>query len=233
LRLDLRDHAQYIVYSEGAYEPRLAERIREELRRDDVFVDIGANIGVHALSVALELQRLGGGHVYAFEPAPDSADRLASAVERNSLRNVTLVRAAVGDSVGHLDLRDDPAFTARDLGVRSAFGQGRVVCRVPLLRFDEWATRTQLGRLDLVKIDVEGGELAAIIGMRDTLARLRPRLVLVEVNPVTLARAGVTKEQLYAALAASRYEPEQEIRDHETVENAAFRRQACLAPRIR
>jgi FkbM family methyltransferase len=220
LVLDLRDDVQYVVYRQGCYEPNLSERIRRELRPGDVYVDIGAHIGVHALVAARHLERLGGGHVYAFEPTPDSAGRLMTAAERNRITNVTLVGAAVGEAPGRVELRS--AKRRDDPGQRSAFGPGRVVGAFPMVRFDEWAVQAGLSRLDVVKVDVEGGELAALIGMRETLARLRPRLIVVEVAPKVLRRTGVTEQDLLAELARSGYTATEGIRDHGHVTNVAF-----------
>ena len=64
--------------------------------------------------------------------------------------------------------------------------------------------------------------------MRETLGRLRPRLLFVEVNPVTLERAGATKDQLYGELARSGYEPAGTIPDHESIENVVFMRDEHL-----
>jgi FkbM family methyltransferase len=222
LDLDLRDGVQYCVYEEGAWEPSLSERIISELRRGDVFVDIGAHVGIHALVAARELQRLGAGHVFAFEPATDSADRIEKAIERNRINNLKLVRAAIGESAGRIALRSDPTFGKHDAGVRSAFGPGNVVGEFPRVSFDGWALEAGLSRLDLMKIDIEGGELGALIGMRQTLARLHPRLLFIEVNSVTLERAGVTKEQLYAELERSGYAPIETISDYEVDENVVF-----------
>jgi FkbM family methyltransferase len=226
LELDLRDGAQYFVYREGAYEPHLSERIMRELRPSDVYVDVGAHIGIHALVAARQLERLGGGHVYAFEPATDTASRLATAVERNGINNLTLVRAALGESPGQLELRAGGPFGADHPGMRSVVGPGRVVHVVPVVRFDDWVAIAGLSHLDLVKLDVEGGELAALVGMRDSLARLSPRQLFVEANPVTLHRVGVTWDQVVAEVARSGYVAIETIRDHETVENVVFARKA-------
>jgi FkbM family methyltransferase len=227
LELDLRDSLQYLVYKHNSYEPNLSERIRLELEPGDVFVDVGAHIGFHALIVARELQRLGGGHVYAFEPTSDSADRLAATAERNAINNLTLVRAALGAATGQIEVRRVGAYGADEPSARSVFGSGHTVGVVPILRFDEWAREAGLSRLDVLKIDVEGGECAALVGMRETLARLRPRLLFVEVNPVALERANVTKEQLYAELARSGYKATQSILDDDAYQTVAFARSDC------
>lgn len=223
IELNLRDHTQYIVYREGSYEPALRQQLVGELARDDIVADIGAHIGIHALVMAAQLRRLGGGHVYAFEPTPDSGNRIKATASENAITNITLVPAAVSDHAGAVVLRSDPAFTVHDAGVRSQFGPGAVVGSFPTMRLDDWALDVALERLDIVKIDVEGGELAALVGMRATLARLRPRLVVVEVNDVTLSRAGVSRQRLYDELANSGYRPAEELRDHGSIVNVAFR----------
>jgi FkbM family methyltransferase len=232
LELDLRDNLQHIVYRSGSYEPNLNERITRELQAGDVYVDIGAHIGIHALAAARQLQLLGGGHVYAFEPAADSCDRLARAIEHNGIGNLTLLRAAVGETTGQIELRSDPAFDPADAGVRSAFASGPMVGVFPMVRFDEWAAEAGLSRLDIVKIDIEGGETSALVGMRETLARLRPRLLVTEVNEHALERAGMTRERLYDELARSNYAPTESIRDHDTVENVTFAPRPSFANRF-
>ena len=60
-----------------------------------------------------------------------------------------------------------------------------------VINFDTWAAEHRVERLDLVKLDVEGAELAALQGMAGALTRLRPRALLVEVKDRVLDRAGV------------------------------------------
>jgi FkbM family methyltransferase len=223
LELNLRGVGQYILYREGAYEPRLAERLQRELRAGDVFADVGAHIGVHALVAARHLQQLGSGHVYAFEPAPDTSAKLIGAAHRNGIRNITITQVAIGDSDGSLPLYTDPNFGRDDPGVRSAFGPGRLVGEFPMLRFDYWARQIGLERLDVVKMDVEGGEVSALVGMRETLKRLRPRIVVVEEAERNLARAGQTVADLHAELARSGYTEAERIVEHVHAPNVVFR----------
>jgi hypothetical protein len=58
--LDLRDNLQRALYATGTYEPALLRFLHRELRRGDVLVDVGAHIGVHALTAAARLRQLGG-----------------------------------------------------------------------------------------------------------------------------------------------------------------------------
>jgi hypothetical protein len=133
-----------------------------------------------------------------------------------------LVRAAVGEVSGEVEMKRVGAYGADEPSARSAFGTGALVGRFPMVRFDQWAQEAGLARLDLVKMDVEGAELAALMGMRGTLVRLQPRMLFLEVNPGTLARAGIRAEQVRAELAQSHYQPVQSIADDQRYETVVF-----------
>jgi FkbM family methyltransferase len=143
--------------------------------------------------------------VVAFEPAHDTAARLRAAAARNRLE-LTVVEAALGAEPGTADLRADPAYDAADAGVRSLHGRGPRVQAVPVTTFDAWAAEAGLGRLDLVKLDVEGAELEALRGMGGSLSRLRPRVLVVEVKQRVLERAGVGGDKVREYLDRLGYE---------------------------
>jgi FkbM family methyltransferase len=204
LNLDMRDNLQRTLYFTGAYEPRLMHLIQRELRPGDVMVDIGAHIGVHALTTALRLRTLGSGRVIAFEPAADSAAALRRAASRNRLA-VEVVETALGDSDGTAELFSDTLYGPADAGVRSHFGDGDRVQTVPLTSFDAWAARVGLERVNLVKVDVEGAEIAVLRGMYASLRSLRPRLVVVEINRVVMERGPGDETSLRHILAECGY----------------------------
>jgi FkbM family methyltransferase len=205
--LDLRDNVQRTLYFTGWYERRYLSLLLQETRRGDVYVDIGAHIGIHALLVARRLQQLGGGSVVAFEPSPDTVSQLSRTAARNLLTNVTVVDVALGAVRGSIELRADPErFEAADAAVRSRVGPGPVVARPRLTTFDEWLSGAEISRVDIVKIDVEGDELAVLQGMRNTLLRLKPRAVGVEIREYILERAGVSEAEVRAELAGAGYE---------------------------
>jgi FkbM family methyltransferase len=222
LALDLRDNLQRTLYYTGTYEPGLNRLLRAELRRGDVVLDLGAHIGVHALTAARVLGKRGGGRVVGFEPAHDSAQKLRANAARNRL-DVTVVEAALGRATGTVDLRADRAYDEADAGVRSQFGTGARVQTVSVIMMDDWVRESGLDRLDLVKVDVEGAELEALEGMRESLQRLRPRLVVVEVKPAILERAGVPDSAVRGLLATCRYAPTGQVLHR----NEVFRRVEC------
>ncbi|HJU57113.1 MAG TPA: FkbM family methyltransferase [Actinomycetota bacterium] len=172
--------------------PVLMELLVGALGTGDVFLDIGANTGFFVLPIA---ELVGSdGRVLAFEPAPDAAHVLRSAARtRGVLSRISLYEIALSDEVGSLALRADPAHPD-DTTKRSLFmDDGPVVAKVPIRRLDELVdsgdVELSLG-IDAVKIDVEGAEVRVLRGMRRTLERHRPRMIVIETIEGHLNRAG-------------------------------------------
>ncbi len=119
LELDLRDNLARTVYFTGTYEPEVVAFL-STLRAPEVFADVGAHMGIHALVAARA-----GARVVAFEPAPDSAARLRAAAAENGLRS-RWSRRRWAARRGTVELFADPRYDLADAGVRSVGGGTRV-----------------------------------------------------------------------------------------------------------
>ena len=169
LRLDLRESLQR-DFLFGLYD-------RVELDLGD-FVDVGAHIGMYSVAAGLALR--GRGRVLAFEPNPAGRAQLEANLALNGCVGVVVSSAAVSDRVGetvlHVPATQDPSFSSLEGG---RFAEGEPV-HVETTTVDA-AVREHGLRPAVVKIDVEGGELAVVAGMEETL-ELGP-VLLVEVDP--------------------------------------------------
>ena len=219
--LNLNDNVQRLFYYTGWYERAFLRFLRDELRADDTYIDIGAHVGIDAAFVA---NFVPAGTVVAFEPAPDTAAALRNLLD--SLDNVNVFPVALGDRPGTTTLRANPKWHLEDVATRSRFAAGPPVYDVPLIRFDDWAD--DLARMDVVKIDVEGSELDVLRGMRNSLKRLQPRVVGVEVYGPYLEAAGWSEEELVDLLDDAGYRRERTIGD-----NAIFRLRSASRSVIR
>ena len=180
--------------------PILLSLLTEVLTDGDIFVDVGANAGYFALPIAKIVGK--AGRVHAFEPAADVAEQLRRAARVQGVEPWMAVHElALGSGDGSTNLRADPDHP-EDSTKRSLFiGNGPTVAEVVVRSFDGLVAS---GAVDLstglhaVKIDVEGGEMHVLEGMRRTLERDRPRMIVVETIETHLRRAGSTVAAIHA-----------------------------------
>jgi FkbM family methyltransferase len=189
------------VHFFGSYEPEVRAEIKRRLRPGDTGVDVGANVGWHALLMATLVGP--AGRVFAFEPNDSTRARLDAAIRANHLEQVVVdPRAVAGRSgAGTFDAPPAGAFwdgTGRL--TRDAAG-GRVVECVTL---DAFVADQGIDRLAFVKIDVEGWELSVLRGAAHTLNTLGPAVVF-EYDPAYVARCGGSGDELAACLADAGY----------------------------
>lgn len=147
--------------------------LRRFIGYGDVVLDVGANIGTHAIAFA----NLVGptGCVHAFEPQRRTYLMLSGNVALNGLENVFCHRAAVGAETGEIDLPPlPPADMVANFGairIRRAADDGE---KAPLITIDS----LNLPNCQLIKIDVEGMEADVAAGAKQTIERCRPFIFL-------------------------------------------------------
>jgi FkbM family methyltransferase len=161
------------------HEPQVWATLAPLLLPGTTFVDVGANVGLFALPAA---RRVGpSGRVIAVEPLAENVQLLCAAAARNRFDNLEVMPFAASDHSGVVAVvsrqETTNSFTPPDRAVRPG-----APC-APCAPLD--ALLGSRGRIDLVKVDVEGYEPAVFAGSRDLLARDRPTL-LVEFNPFGL-----------------------------------------------
>jgi FkbM family methyltransferase len=170
---------QYSDFILGTYEPTFTHCLEKSAHEGSMCVDIGANLGYFTVLMS----RLVGstGRVVAFEPMPDTLNLLRKTIHANQLKNVTVEGAAVSSASGSLELLSEMghqlAKTASAIGYRLGGATQVQRTTVPAIRLDDYFREGD--RLpDVVKIDVEGGELEVLEGARATLQRGHPVMVI-------------------------------------------------------
>lgn len=168
-------HAHFGSLAYGNLETSVQEAMLRHLGPGDVFYDVGANLGFFAL---LGARMVGdGGRVYAFEAAPDNAQAIQANAHLNSLANVEVIAKAVAarSGTGRLQVVDDQSWSKlADYGEHPYTER---VIEVELVAIDELLAAGELPPPALVKIDVEGAELAVLEGMRQTLEHHKPAII--------------------------------------------------------
>jgi len=182
----------------GTYESQTVRACRRLVRPGMTVADVGAHVGYYTR----RFSRWVGpqGLVLAFEPHPANFDMLRRNMERARLRNVRLFPFAVSDREGTATLWETPLSTGHSLHAVKPEA-GRQLAR-PTVSLDAVCRSEGVFRVDLVKMDVEGGEPEVLKGMAG-LARQSPRLaILMEFKAELLARRGYDPAQVLQTLSA-------------------------------
>jgi len=165
------------------FEPQTVEYMYSHIQPGGTVLDVGAHFGYYTLLFSSLVGE--EGTVIAFEPDPQVFKVLNTNVRLNRLKNVQLFQQAASDTNGRA------RFYASDPGMSSLIPQRglRRLYDVMTVRIDELG----LERLDMAKIDTEGTEGNVLKGMRQTLERCRPWLI-VEFLPANGPVEGLLRE---------------------------------------
>lgn len=142
-----------------------------EPRSGDVVLDCGAYRGETALWFARRVGK--GDRVVAFEPAAHNAEGLRRNLAANrsvEMGPVTVVECAVSSSAGMLHFNTHAE--------NSSCMDAASTESVPAVTIDDVVEEQHLGRVDFIKMDIEGGEVDALRGAEGTLKRFTPRLAI-------------------------------------------------------
>ena len=170
-------------FAGSPYEEGQWRFVSKRLPPGGTFVDVGANQGFFTI---LASRRVGeSGNVIAFEPALTEARKLRGNLRFNRCRNVVVEEIALGAEPGTADFYMYLGHQGSWSGLRKGAADVEVAARmikVPVATLDSYFVERGLDRLDIMKIDVEGGELPVLKGAAATIQRHRP-LILSEVEP--------------------------------------------------
>lgn len=180
---------------EKSWEPEVTAAFHQVIRTGMTVVDVGANIGYHALLAA----RLAGpgGRVAAFEPDLDNIVLLNRNIAFNRCGNITVYPYAVGANLQYARISLCPSNTGAHSTAISHGPEGEAR-RVVMVSLDEFL-EPEL-HPDVLKIDIEGGELAALEGMKGLLRGKKLKTIFIECHPQILAQLGKNPEDVLGIL---------------------------------
>ena len=177
LALDPESFLDYFVIENGYYEREILDVVISYLDSNGVFWDVGANFGLHSLTVKKLRPDV---NVFAFEPVPFMAARILINSEINKT-DVNIVAVALGDTSGYSKI----AVKIKGNSGLSSFNpwpnvlyDGASICRVE--RGDVLVTNDAVASPTVIKIDVEGYEPQVIQGLSNLLKNDRLRAVIFE-----------------------------------------------------
>ncbi|GAB4482896.1 MAG: FkbM family methyltransferase [Anaerolineae bacterium] len=178
---------EWNLYRTGVFEPHTLAAIRAHTPRGSYAVDIGANVGL--ITLALSAAVGPEGRVLALEPSPTVHARLLQNLALNPFAaNVIARPVAASRAAGHVTFYA-PAEPISGKGSLVRHDAGWEAIEVEAQPLDALVAELGWPRVDVIKCDVEGYDMAALLGARGVLEAHRP-VLLVEYEPELWAHAG-------------------------------------------
>ena len=182
LEVSLNEHMGSQIFWYGSYNRDILRVLSRLLKPGMVFLDVGANIGEVSVFSAKRVTE--AGKVLAIEPVSAIAARLQRNLDMNGYTQANVIRFGVADYKGAADI-----FLPESEGCQAQYNAGLATLyppaaadgkreRIEITTLDDIVSDYGLDRLDIIKIDIEGGELPALRGARKLLDRFHPWIII-------------------------------------------------------
>mgnify|MGYP000318300651 CR=1 FL=1 len=171
----------------GTYEQGITELFKKVVKKRDIVVDIGANIGYYTLLASKLVGE--NGKVYAFEPETENYRLLLKNIEINNAKNVIPLQKAVSNKRGTIKLY----LHKHNPGAHSIVSKSKEFIEVESITLDEFFGMNS--KVDVVKIDIEGGEMLALLGMSKIIKSNENIKMFIEFWPYGIRKSGYSPEE--------------------------------------
>jgi FkbM family methyltransferase len=185
------------IFLRGVYEPDVLRKIKENITDNSVCLDVGANIGQHSLFMASIAK---SGKVYSFEPLKSLSTQIQESIQENKYTNIEVYNFGVSNSDEKKEIYLDNLNMGRTTFDPRVEASSKQIAEVKV--FDRfWNKR---GKIDFIKMDVEGYEYFALQGMRESLELYHPA-ILFEFTPVFYKKMGIESGEVLLYLLSLGY----------------------------
>lgn len=218
LNVDLGDWIQQQLYFTGDYEKNEIDYLYSVLKDGDTFLDVGGNIGIFSLNAAKIVGK--EGRVYAFEAFKPNYEKFFQHLSVNHFNNVTLEHLAVADHNDYIEILYNERYG--NIGMASSYLEHFTAKeKVKSIVLDDYIKNQQITKIDLIKIDIEGGEFSALQGVQGILTYYKPKIII-EINNIALKSSSHSEEELIHLLVEKGYSQTKILSKNENSYNAVF-----------
>jgi FkbM family methyltransferase len=195
LNVSFRDWAEDAIYFLGIYEKFCTEIVARHVKKGDVCLDVGANIGWYSTL----FQKLVGktGEIHSFEPVPQLFAELEKNVALNrSDAKIYLNNFGLGDEEKNLEMHFFPDLPTGHSSLIAPKGENSSAIPVKIKTLDSYLTENRIERVDFVKVDIEGAELMFLKGAGKLFEQEKPPVIFMEMALGTSVRFGYKPNDL-------------------------------------
>lgn len=183
------DESDSLFLSLSSHETMQVSLSKKEIKKGDVVLDIGAHIGYYTI---LFSELVGPeGKVYSFEPHPKNFHLLKKTVETNNLKNVEIFQNIVSDKNGSVDFYLSKLDSIGNRMYNSDEADSKI--EINSITIDEFL-KNRDKKIDFIKMDIQGAEVLAIEGMKNTLTNNSNIKIIQEWWPSAIEKYGKTAD---------------------------------------
>ncbi len=207
INCDLTEYLQRHLYFFGSYEEDDCAYWTSLARESQVVFDLGANVGLYSLLAASANI---DANIHAFEPTPEIFSAFLENLNLNSFRNVIANQKAVGRTTGTAILKRCRGDSASNGGMNfvsdaASDETGPVQDVIDIVTLDDYCSEKGISHIDLMKIDIEGGEYDALKGAQQLLSRKAIDYLFVELVEWAANRGGHSTSEVKELLLECGY----------------------------
>lgn len=196
--LDLSEYMEWVIYFDLNVENR--DDLYPLVKPGMHIFDVGTNIGETALNFAMLSGKQGS--VVGFEPVPATFGKCRMNLQLNDFPWLKVENLALSDKSETLFF--DPATYHNSGGIFMRKVGSDAACEVGAVTLDDYCSKNAVGKIDLLKIDVEGFELNVLKGAQVVLRKMRP-ILFVEINNNNLNRQNASAGDIFDLLGNLNY----------------------------
>ncbi len=220
-KLMVNDGNSFFINNQDEEQP-LVEFIKKVIKKGDNIIELGSNIGYYTLLLA----KLVGeeGKVFAFEPYLHNIEILKLNVELNNNKNVIMIQKAVHDTTGKVNMyiceydnRNNSIYCTYTMKTDKIIEVDSITIDDYFKNFNE--------NINFIKMDIQGAEYKAIKGMESLIQRSNNLMLLTEIWPEALDKAGTSAKEFIELLLNNGfklYDINMKLLDIDTVSKGEF-----------
>ena len=173
----------------GNHKQRLL--VNQIVKKNDIVIDIGANIGYFTILFAKLVGE--NGKVYAFEPTNQYFNSLKENVLINELSNVEIFKKGFSDKNQELEINIDASSATIHQPIPEEIISKEII---RLSTLDDFIEEKKIGRINFIKIDIDGHEPFVMDGAIKSIQKNRP-IIILEISHLHYFNAGITAWDFY------------------------------------
>ena len=163
------DFMEELIYNNNKFEPQVSDLIRKHGNKNNVFIDVGSNVGYHSLYASSLFKK-----VIAFEPVPEVFRQFKKSIKLNGFRNVSAYNLACSSKNGKSYIH----FKNGAHGGAALRKRKTSHCiSINTVSLDNFLKKYR-HKIGLIKIDVEGHEFHVIKGMEKIIKKRKPVIIM-------------------------------------------------------